>query len=264
MSCTGELVIAAGTTLRPAEINMLASFGCRTVPVFRRPRVAILSTGDELVEPGEEIGPGQIINSNDYSIAAAVKELGGEPVLLGIASDDRESLSEKISAGLQFDALVTTAGVSMGDRDLVCEVLHDLGVERRFWKVDIKPGRPTAFGLKDGKPVFSLPGNPVSSMITFEQFVRPALLTMMGHQKVIKPLVKAIMQEAINKKPGRVQFLRVRVVDDGERLIASSSGDQNTGILEHPVARQRHRDPARRPQADTGRGRGRRQPDCGC
>jgi len=227
----GELVIAAGTALRPAEINMLASFGYRTVPVFRRPKVAILSTGDELVEPGEDIGTGQIFNSNDYSIAAAVKQLGGEPVLLGIARDDRQSLTEKIAAGLEEDLLITTAGVSMGDHDLVCDVLEALQVERRFWKVDIKPGRPTAFGLKNGKPVFSLPGNPVSSMITFEQFVRPALLKMMGHQRVIEPLVRAVMQETIKKKPGRVQFLRVRVAKDGQRLVASSSGDQNTGIL---------------------------------
>ena len=227
----GELVIAAGTALRPAEINMLASFGYRTAPVFRRPKVAILSTGDELVEPGGDIGTGQIFNSNDYSIAAAVKQLGGEPVLLGIARDDRESLTEKIAAGLQEDVLITTAGVSMGDHDLVCDVLEALQVERRFWKVDIKPGRPTAFGLKNGKPVFSLPGNPVSSMITFEQFVRPALLKMMGHQRVIEPLVRAVMQETIKKKPGRVQFLRVRVAKDGQRLVASSSGDQNTGIL---------------------------------
>ena len=227
----GELVITAGTALRPPEINMLASFGYRTVAVFRRPKVAVLSTGDELVEPGEEVGPGQIINSNDYSIAAAVRELGGEPLLLGIARDDRESLTEKINAGLQADVLITTAGVSMGDRDLVCEVLDTLGVERRFWQVDIKPGRPTAFGLKNGKPVFSLPGNPVSSMITFEQFVRPALLKMMGHQRVIKPHIKAVLKEPIKKKPGRVQFLRVRVVDDGGQLLATSSGDQNTGIL---------------------------------
>jgi molybdopterin molybdotransferase len=226
-----ELVIAAGTILRPAEINMLASFGYQTVSVFRRPKVAILSTGDELVEPGEEIGPGQIINSNDYSLAAAVREVGGEPLLLGIARDDRESLAEKITEGLIADVLITTAGVSMGDLDLVCEVLQSLGVERQFWKVDIKPGRPTAFGLKNGKPVFSLPGNPVSSMITFEEFVRPALLKMMGHQRVIKPFVKATMKESVKKKPGRVQFLRVRVLDDGEQLFATSSGDQNTGIL---------------------------------
>ena len=119
----------------------------------------------------------------------------------------------------------------MGDRDLVREMLQKAGVESQFWMVDIKPGRPTAFGLKDGKPVFSLPGNPVSSMVTFEEFVRPALLKMMGHTRVIKPFVKATLKETAKKKHERVQFLRVRVFDDGERLIASSSGDQNTGIL---------------------------------
>lgn len=227
----GELVIAAGSILRPAEINMLASFGLREVAVFRRPRVAILSTGDELVEPGEPLGPGQIVNSNAYALAAAVKEIGGEPLLLGIARDNRQSLAEKLLCGLREDVLITTAGVSMGDRDLVCEMLQETGVERLFWKIDIKPGRPTAFGLKDGKPVFSLPGNPVSTMITFEEFVRPALLKMMGHHRVIKPFVKATLQETATKKAGRVHFLRVRVVDNGGRLIASSSGDQNTGIL---------------------------------
>ncbi|MBW2688619.1 MAG: molybdopterin molybdotransferase MoeA [Deltaproteobacteria bacterium] len=226
-----EVVIEAGSILRPVEINMLASFGFQTVSVYCRPKVAILSTGDELVEPGEPLGPGQIVNSNAYSLAAAVTELGGIPLLLDIARDNRESLTEKLVAGLQADVLITTAGVSMGDRDLVCEMLQETGVERLFWKVDIKPGRPTAFGLKDGKPVFSLPGNPVSAMVTFEEFVRPALLKMMGHRSVIKPFVKAILQETTKKKPGRVQFLRVFVVDNGAHLIASSSGDQNTGIL---------------------------------
>jgi len=227
----GTVVMTAGSVLRPAEINMLASFGLKNVAVFRRPRVAILSTGDELVEPGEPIGPGQIINSNAYSLAAAVVEIGGIPLLIGIARDNQESLKEKLTEGLQAEVLITSAGVSMGDRDLVCEMLQEVGVESRFWKVDIKPGRPTAFGLKGGKPVFSLPGNPVSSMVTFEELVRPALLKMMGHQRVLKPFVRATMRETMTKKPGRVQFLRVRVVDNGERLIATSAGDQNTGIL---------------------------------
>ena len=227
----GEVVLAAGSLLQPAGINILAAFGYSRVEVIRRPQVAILSTGDELVEPGEPLGPGQIVNSNAYSLAAAIRDVGGEPLLLGIARDEHDSLTHKLSAGLKADVLITTAGVSMGDRDLVCEVLQELKVERLFWKIDIKPGRPTAFSVKDGTLVFSLPGNPVSSMVTFEEFVRPALLKMMGHQHVIKPYVKASLTAAIHKKAGRVQFLRVHVAKNGDQLVASSSGDQNTGIL---------------------------------
>jgi molybdopterin molybdotransferase len=224
-------MLRAGAVLHPAGINLLAAFGYSRVSVYRRPQVAILSTGDELVEPGEPLGPGQIVNSNAYSLAAAIREVGGQPLLLGIARDEHDSLLQKLTAGLKADVLITTAGVSMGDRDLVREVLDELGVEGLFWKIDIKPGRPTAFGVKGGTLVFSLPGNPVSSMITFEEFVRPALLKMMGHRQVLKPLVKATLKEALTKKAGRVQFLRVQVVKEGERLVASSSGDQNTGIL---------------------------------
>lgn len=227
----GEAVLPAGILLRPPEINLLACFGQVSVSVYRRPKVAILSTGDELVELGQTIGPGQIVNSNSFSLAAAVKELGAEPLLLGIARDNPESLRERIAEGLKADVLITSAGVSAGDRDLVREILEELGIKRVFWKVDIKPGRPTAFGLKDRKPVFSLPGNPVSTMITFEEFVRPALLKMMGHQKVIKPFVRVPLQEITQKKPGRVQFLRVRVTEIDNRLVATSAGDQNTGIL---------------------------------
>lgn len=231
----GELVFTAGTLLRPPEISMLASFGQVEVPVFKRPTVAILSTGDELVEPEENVGPGQIVNSNAYSLAAAVLEAGGEPLLLGVAKDNSESLRQKLTEGLRADALITSAGVSMGDRDFVCEILQELGAELLFRKVDIKPGRPTAFGLHQNKPVFLLPGNPVSAMVTFEEFVRPALLKMQGHQKVIKPFFKAKMAETIKKKPGRVQFLRVSVTRGSHGLSAKSSGDQNTGILRTSV-----------------------------
>jgi len=227
----GELVLPAGTLLRPPEINLLASFGQAFVPVHRRPRVAILSTGDELVELGETAGPGQIVNSNALSLAAAVREAGGEPLLLGIARDNRESHREKLAEGLKADALITSAGVSAGDRDLVRDVLGELGVEQLFWKVDIKPGRPTAFGRRGAKPVFSLPGNPVSTMITFEMFVRPALLQMQGHAEVIRPTVRATLREPAKKKAGRVHFLRVQVRAAEAGLVASSAGDQNTGIL---------------------------------
>jgi molybdopterin molybdotransferase len=228
---TGELIIPAGTVIRPYEISMLASFGKLFVPVYRKVRVAILSTGDELVEPGEALSPGKIVNSNALTVAAAVRQLGGEPVMLGIARDDKESLRKKLTEGLNADVLITSAGISAGDRDLVRAVLNELGVKLVFWKIDIKPGRPTAFSLRDGKPVFSLPGNPVSTMITFEEFVRPALLKMMGHAKVIKPFITATLKTAVKKKPGRVNFLRVGLERQDGEYVAWSPGDQNTGIL---------------------------------
>lgn len=227
----GDLVLPEGTPLRPAEISMLASLGKAFVPVYRKVRVAVLSTGDELIELGEPPSGGMIVNSNSVAIAAAVREAGAEPVLLGIARDDLASHAEKISEGLKADALVTTAGVSAGDRDLVREVLAELGVVSRFFRVDIKPGGPTAFGMKDGKPVFSLPGNPVSALITFEAFVRPALLRMMGRKKVVRPLVKATLTGQARKKAGKVNFLRVGIEVRGGEYFASSAGDQNTGIL---------------------------------
>jgi molybdopterin molybdotransferase len=210
---------------------MLASFGKAFVPVYRKARVAVLSTGDELVELGEPLSPGKIINSNALSLAAAVAAAGAEPVILGIARDNRESHRERMTEGLKADVLVTSAGVSGGDRDLVRDCLAELGVTQLFWRVEIKPGGPLAFGVKEGKPVFSLPGNPVSTMVTFEEFVRPALLKMMGHRRVIRPYVKATLRGEVRKKPGKVHFLRVRIeVENGVRW-AIPAGDQHTGIL---------------------------------
>lgn len=226
-----ETVLSAGTLLRPSEISMLASFGKIFVPVHRKVRVAILSTGDELVEPGESLLPGKIINSNSLAIAAAVIQAGGIPVMLGIARDNRESLREKMVEGLRADVLITSAGVSAGDCDYVRDVLSELMVIQAFWKVDIKPGRPTAFGLRDGKPIFSLPGNPVSSLLTFEEFVRPALLKMMGHSRVLRPMVKATLQEDVRKKPGRVNFIRVAVTQENGEFFVQSAGKQDTGFL---------------------------------
>ena len=235
----GDLVIEAGTVLRPSGICLLASFGMSMVQVHRRVRVAILSTGDELQELEESPREGGVVNSNSWALAAAVQELGGVPLMLGIARDNKESLREKIREGLQADVLITSAGVSAGDRDFVREVLEDLGVEQQFWKVNIKPGKPTAFGLKGSIPVFSLPGNPVSTLITFEEFVRPALLKMMGHRAVIKPSFKAKLQEAVSKKAGRMQLMRVSVeLDDAGEMLIASSGDQNTGILRTMVCAQ--------------------------
>ncbi len=227
----GETAITAGTLVRPPEIGLLATFGRAVVPVYRRPRVAILSTGDELVDLGTPPTPGKIVNSNSYSLAAALKEIGAEPVLLGIAIDTRESLQAKMVEGLKADAMITSAGVSAGDLDLVRDVLAELGVSQLFWKVLVKPGGPTAFGVRGTTPVFSLPGNPVSTMITFEEFVRPALLKMMGHRRVFRRRVPATLREEVRKKPGKVNFLRVRLERINGSLTATTSGDQNTGIL---------------------------------
>ncbi|MFA7536595.1 MAG: gephyrin-like molybdotransferase Glp [Desulfuromonadales bacterium] len=227
----GDVVIPAGALIRPPEISMLASLGRVMLPIRRRPRVAIVSTGDELVEPGETRQAGQIVNSNAFSLAAAVQECGGEPALLGIARDDRESHRQLLGAGLDYDVLITSAGVSVGDRDLVREILAELGVRQVFWKAAIQPGRPIAFGVRDNVPVFSLPGNPVATLITFEMFVRPALLHMQGHAGVVRPTIKARLCEPAKKKPGRVRFLRVQVRASESGLVASTAGDQNTGIL---------------------------------
>ncbi len=228
---TGETILPAGMVIRPSEVSMLASFGRLFIPVHRGARVAILSTGDELVDPGEALGPGKIINSNSLALAAAVRQTGCIPIMLGVARDNKDSLREKLAEGLTADALITSAGVSAGDRDYVRDVLEELMVKQVFWKVDIKPGRPTAFAWRDGKPVFSLPGNPVSSLLTFEEFVRPALLKMMGFRRVLRPLVTATLREGIKKKPGRVNFLRVALEEKDGEYIAWSPGNQETGYL---------------------------------
>ncbi|EAT15558.1 molybdopterin molybdotransferase MoeA [Desulfuromonas acetoxidans] len=227
----GENILTAGSLLRPAEIGLLATFNKVIVPVYRRPRVAILATGDELIEPGTPPNNHQIVNCNSFAVAAALKEIGAEPILLGIARDNRESHLQKIKEGLKADALITSAGVSAGDRDLVRDILEELDVKSVFWKIDIKPGRPTAFAMYGDKPVFSLPGNPVSTMITFEEFVKPALLKMMGHRRVFHPTVRAILKDDVKKKSGRTQFMRVFVTMQNGQYLASTSGDQNTGIL---------------------------------
>jgi molybdopterin molybdotransferase len=228
---TGEPVVARGTLIAPPQVSLLASFAAVLVPVYRKVRVAILSTGDELVELGTAPEKSEIVNSNTLAVAAAVKLCGAEPVIIGIARDNRESHLALISEGLKADVLVTSAGVSAGDRDLVRETLTELGVEEVFWKIGIKPGGPTAFGLKGNLPVFSLPGNPVSTMITFEEFVRPALLKMMGHTKVLRRTVRGYLTGEVRKKPGKLNFLRVQVSFVDGRCLASTSGDQNTGIL---------------------------------
>jgi molybdopterin molybdotransferase len=227
----GENVLPSGTLVRPYEINMLACFGKEHLMVVRRPSVAIVATGDELIALGEMPSNGKIVNSNSYALAAAISSLGALPVLAGIARDNVESHREKLTDGLKADVLITSAGVSVGDRDLVREVLSESGVEIVFWRVKVKPGKALAFGIKEGKPVFALPGNPVSSMLTFEEFVAPALLKMMGHRETVKPLFRAVLQCELKKKEGQTHLIRVRLEYSDGKYLAWSAGKQDSGRL---------------------------------
>ena len=233
----GETVIVAGTILQPAHIGMLASLQRSMISVYQQPRVAILSTGDELLEIDESWQEGKIVNSNSYSLASLVAACGAQPIQLGIARDQMEDLAHKIQQGLLADILLTSGGVSVGDYDLVKALLRDLG-QINFWKVSMRPGQPLAFGMISGKPLFGLPGNPVSSMVSFEQFVRPSILKRAGHQNLFRPTLKATLQENIEKKEGLTHFIRCLLVRKGEKIYASTTGDQGSGILSSMVKAQ--------------------------
>jgi len=231
----GECVISAADLIHPAEIGMLASLGRSFVAVYQRATVAILCTGEELVDVDGDLDGIKIISSNSYSLAAQVKDCGAIPIQLGIARDQKEEIKEKLIQGLRADVLISSAGVSVGDYDFVKDVLNDLGVEIVFWKVAMKPGMPVAFGTIQGKPVFGLPGNPVSSMVSFEQFVRPALLKMMGHRQLFRPVIEAVLKEDIQKTPGRRHFMRAFVSFEKDQYFASVTGPQGSGILKSMV-----------------------------
>ncbi len=231
---SGALVFSRGTVLRPQEIGVLASLGRARVWVIRRPVVSILATGDELAEVGQPLGPGQIYNSNSYSIASQVLKYGGIPRLLGIARDNLPDLQAKIEMGLEADLLLTSAGVSVGEYDMVRDVLAKQG-EIGFWKVRMKPGKPLAFGTlaKVGKkvPHLGLPGNPVSSMVAFEQFARPAILKMLGRSRWAKPTVEAVLIEDVENLGGRRFFARAWVESRNGEYFARVTGPQGSGIL---------------------------------
>jgi len=234
----GDLILKKGTVLRPQEIGVLASLGRSTALVIRRPVVAILATGDELVGVDQPLAPGKIYDSNTYTIAAEVSRYGGIPKILGIGRDSVQSLSQKINEGLDADMLITSGGVSKGDYDIVKDVLAAHG-EIGFWTVCMKPGKPLAFGvikkMEGGKkrtvPHLGLPGNPVSSMVTFEQFARPAILKMMGKKNLAKPTIRAIIEDDIENSDGRRLFVRVNVTRRRGQYHASITGPQGSGIL---------------------------------
>ncbi len=231
----GAVVLPKGTVVRAAEIGVLATVGMKQVAVHRRPRVAILATGDELVGIDEPLAPGKIRNSNEYSNAAAVIKAGGVPIRLGIARDNVANLSAKIRAGLDagVDLFITSAGVSVGDYDIVKDVLGMEG-EMHFWQVKMKPGKPLAFGVLRGKkqvPLLGLPGNPVSAIVSFEIFARPAILTMLGKTKFTRPTVRAILHNDVRNDADRRNHIRVWVEKRAGQYHARTTGEQGSGIL---------------------------------
>lgn len=231
----GELVLPKGTVLRPSHIGVLASLGYATVKVVRRPQVSILATGDELLPPGEPLQPGKIYDSNSYSVAALVMRYGGVPRVMGIARDNLESLNRMLDDGLSSDMLITSAGVSKGDYDMVKDVLAERG-EIAVWSVRMRPARPLAFGILRGKggrsvPHLGLPGNPVSAMVAFEELGRPALLKMMGRTALAKPAIEAILEDPIVNEDGRRVYARAVVTRRNGTYYARLTGPQGSNIL---------------------------------
>ena len=227
----GQPVLEPGTIIRPPQVAMLAAAGRESVQVVRRPRVAIFATGDELVSPDHIPGPGQVRNVNEIGTAALVARYGGVPLLLGIARDDESDTREKFEAALaqRADVIVTSAGVSVGAHDVVKDVVRAHG-EIAVWRVRMRPGKPFAFGNYRGTPFFGLPGNPVSALLTFEQFVRPALLKMSGRARWDKPTVQVTLLEVVTGD-GRETYARAWVERDGASYVARLSGGQGSNIL---------------------------------
>jgi molybdopterin molybdotransferase len=227
----GDVLLERGSHLGPAEIGLLASVGCQSVQVARRPRVAILATGSELVPSGLPLGPGQIRDSNSYTAYGQVLAAAGEPIRLGIARDDLDETRRLVAAALVHDVVITSGGVSVGEFDFVKQVQDELGVERRFWGVATKPGRPLAFGTLDGTLVFGVPGNPVAAMVTFEMYIRPALLAMQGRPDVYRPFVYAAAEEPVKPSTDRAELRRCRLLHRERHWGFTTTGPQGSAIL---------------------------------
>lgn len=227
----GTPVLSRGRTLNPGALGVLAALGIPSVQVAVRPRVGILSTGDEIVEPGFALGPGQIWSSNSTALAGCIRAAGAVPVYLGNAPDRPDALAEAFGRALQCDLVVSTGGVSVGDYDHVKSVLAGLGVAMDFWRVAMKPGKPLAFGVLGQTPLYGLPGNPVSCMVNFLQFVRPVLRTMLGDPHPFLPVVEAEMAAHWKRRPGRPELVRVRLAREAGRIVATVAGGQGSAHL---------------------------------
>ncbi len=228
----GQLVLPQGKLLGPAELGLLGAVGQADVPVFRRPVVAVISTGDEIVEPGESPQPGQIRDANRYALLGAVRQAGGIPLDLGIVRDKQGHLQAVIERGLaQADALMTSGGVSMGQLDLVKPYLASRG-QVHFGRVNTRPGKPVTFATVEGKPCFALPGFPVSALVSFEVFARPALLKMAGHSQIYRQRQAAVLAQNLRHAADRTEFQRVALTRQANgTLLASTTGFQGSGRL---------------------------------
>lgn len=229
----GQLVLAAGTPLGPAEIGLLATVGQTQVQVHPKPKVAVISTGDELVEPDQTPGPGQIRDSNRYMLAAAIAETGATPIVIGLGRDVESRLEEMIREALQAgDSVITSGGVSMGDKDLVKPILERLGTVH-FGRVYTKPGKPVTFATVNGQAVFAMPGFPVSSLVSFEVFVRPALRCMQGYRErdLFRPERQVILEHAVQHSAARTEWQRASVTYHDGEFYARTTGFQGSGRL---------------------------------
>jgi molybdopterin molybdotransferase len=227
----GNVVLSAGTEITPGVVGVLATVKAAQFGVYRRPRVAILSTGNELEGMHEPVDPNKIPDSNTYALMAQLQALGIEPALLGIARDDPLELERYLRQGLGFDVLLVSGGTSVGVHDYVRPTIEKLGVQMKFWRVAVRPGHPLAFGTTGTTAVFALPGNPVSSMVCFEEFVLPALRRMSGHARLYRRTMTARLAHAVKFSPGRTEFIRVQLTRDAAGYIASSTGTQSSGVL---------------------------------
>ena len=227
----GEVILNEGTVITPASLGVLAALGRERVRVYKKPRVNIVATGNELVDLLDKPGKGKIRNSTSNGLAGYVAEAGGIPELMGIAGDREKALRKRLSDGLRAHVLLVTGGVSVGKYDLVKETLSALGVEVKFWKVNIKPGRPLLFGVRKSTLVFGLPGNPVSTYVTFLQFVRPALLAMTGSREIQPLRLAAVLDREFSKSDGKRHFLRGIAVRQNGELHVATTGTQSSGVM---------------------------------
>jgi molybdopterin molybdotransferase len=228
---SGEVVLLPGEVIRPQEIGLLASLGVDRVTVVRRPRVGLLATGDELVAVDEPLSPGKIRNSNSYVQASQISLLGATPVLLGVAGDSLDDTRSKLNGGLRqaVDLFVTSAGVSVGAFDVVRQVLEE-GGDVAFWRVRMRPGKPLAFGRYGSVPFLGLPGNPVSAMVSFERFARPAILKMAGHSNLGRPSVEVIVEDDL-RSDGRETYARAIVRKEAGEYRAVLTGRQGSHMM---------------------------------